>query len=119
MAKKVLVVDDEKDIRELLGDILKMGGYKVIFAEDGQQALKKCLKGVDLILLDINLPKLNGYEVLKILMENNKTRNIPVLIISAHESIGSITKFINLGAKDYLLKSSGMGKILEKVKKYI
>ena len=120
MAKKILIVDDEENIRELIGDVLKMHGYKVIFAVDGLDALAKSKDGkIDLIILDVNLPKMDGYEVFKCLLQNEKTKDIPVIVLSCAETIGTINKFMALGAKDYLLKSHGPTKLVDKIKKYV
>lgn len=120
MAKKILIVDDEENIRELIGDVLKIQGYKVIFAEDGLEALNKTAEEkIDLIVLDVNLPKMDGYEFLKLLRQNKKISKIPVIVLSCAETIGTITKFMDLGAKDYMLKSNGPAKLVDKIKKYV
>ena len=81
--KTILVVDDEKDIVEMLKYNLEKEGYKVVTAPDGKQALEQAKRNVDLILLDIMMPEMDGYTVNARLMENESTRRIPVIILTA------------------------------------
>lgn len=102
MEYTILVADDEKEIRELLRLYLKNAGYKVIEAEDGQQALELLQnKEIDLCLLDIMMPKMDGYHVLQ---ELRKESNIPVVIISAKGADSEKILGLNLGADDYMAK---------------
>jgi len=118
--KNILIVDDEDDIRNLMTEVLSFNGYNVLSARDGKEALSKIKKErVDLIILDINLPDINGYDVFKLILNNEKTKNIPVIIFSSSDTVSSINKFMVLGAKDYILKSEGMNQWLTKVKKYL
>ena len=98
----ILVADDEKEIRELLRLYLENSGYKVVEAEDGQQALDILRsKPVDLCLLDIMMPKKDGYHVLQ---ELRKESNIPVVILSAKDADSEKILGLNLGADDYMAK---------------
>jgi DNA-binding response OmpR family regulator len=100
-----LVVDDEQDVRDMLSIRLEMQGHLVAVAEDGSRALEMIqAQKFDLVLLDIMMPRLNGYEVLKQLKADILLRNIPVIVISAVDDIDSIVKCIEMGAEDYLLK---------------
>lgn len=102
MEYTVLIADDEKEIRELLRLYLENEHYKVIEAEDGQQALELLAKeNIDLVLLDIMMPKVDGYHVLRELRNNN---NIPVIILSAKDGDSEKILGLNLGADDYLAK---------------
>ena len=102
MEYTILVADDEKEIRELLRLYLENAGYKVIEAEDGQQALDLLHKEhIDLCLLDIMMPKKDGYHVLQ---ELRKDSNIPVVIISAKDTDSEKILGLNLGADDYMVK---------------
>ncbi|MFC1508163.1 response regulator transcription factor [Candidatus Omnitrophota bacterium] len=84
MAKKILVVDDEKDLVMTLSYRLKANGYEVVAAGDGEEALKKArTENPDLILLDLMLPKLDGYKVCKVLKSEEKYKNIPIIIFTA------------------------------------
>ena len=102
MEYTILVADDEKEIRELLRLYLENSGYKVIEAEDGQQALDFLRsKQIDLCLLDIMMPKVDGYHVLQ---ELRKESNIPVMILSAKDTDSEKILGLNLGADDYMAK---------------
>ena len=80
---KVLVVDDDSDIRELLSDVLQARGYEVIQADGGSEALKKAVKDKpDLIILDVLMPEVDGFAVIKSLKENPETDKIPVVILT-------------------------------------
>lgn len=102
MKYKILVADDEKEIRELLRLYLENSGYMVLEAEDGQQALQVFRsEKVDLCILDIMMPKLDGYRVLQ---EIRKESNIPVMILSAKDADSEKILGLNLGADDYMAK---------------
>ena len=102
MEYTILVADDEKEIRELLRLYLENSGYKVVEAEDGQQALDIMRsKQIDLCVLDIMMPKKDGYHVLQ---ELRKESNIPVLILSAKDADADKILGLNLGADDYMAK---------------
>ena len=102
MEYTILVADDEKEIRELLRLYLENAGYKVVEAEDGQQALDLFRSNeIALCLLDIMMPKKDGYHVLQ---ELRKESNIPVVIISAKGADSEKILGLNLGADDYMSK---------------
>ena len=102
MNYKILVADDEKEIRELLRLYLENSGYMVLEAEDGQQALQVFRsEKVDLCILDIMMPKLDGYRVLQ---EIRKESNVPVVILSAKDADSEKILGLNLGADDYMAK---------------
>lgn len=102
MNYKILVADDEKEIRELLRLYLENSGYMVLEAEDGQQALQVFRsEKVDLCILDIMMPKLDGYRVLQ---EIRKESNVPVMILSARDADSEKILGLNLGADDYMAK---------------
>jgi DNA-binding response OmpR family regulator len=102
---QVLVVDDNEMNRDMLSRRLERQGYHVIVAENGMRALELVAENAfDLILLDIMMPKLNGYEVLERLKTDQATRHIPIIMISAVDDLDSVVKCIELGAEDYLFK---------------
>lgn len=102
MRKTILVADDQKEIRELLRLYLENENYHVVEAEDGQQTLEILeSQKIDLCMLDIMMPKLDGYHVLQ---EIRKKNNIPVLIISAKDTDAEKILGLNLGADDYIAK---------------
>lgn len=101
----VLVVDDNEMNRDMLMRRLKRQEYEVIMAEDGEKALEMvATHTVDLVLLDIMMPKLSGYEVLERLKKDDKTRQLPVIMISAVDDLDSVVRCIEMGAEDYLFK---------------
>lgn len=101
----VLIVDDNEMNREVLSRRLERQGYTVAFAEDGQRALERIrAERYDLILLDIMMPKLNGYQVLEAMKTEGFLRHMPVIVISAVDELDSIVRCIELGAEDYLFK---------------
>ena len=103
---KILVVDDHRTTRLKLSLGLKQQGHTVVEAEDGRQAIQR-LKSepFDLVLLDIFMPEMNGYQVLEQMKKNQSLRNVPVIAISAHDELEDIVRGIELGADDYLPKS--------------
>ena len=101
----LLVVDDNKVNRLLLGRGLEQEGHKVSFAENGRQALDAMRShSYDLVLLDIEMPELNGYQVLEQMTGDVDLRNIPVIMTSALDEVDSVVRCIEMGADDYLTK---------------
>lgn len=102
---KILIVDDIKANRDVLSDMIEMLGHIPVLAENGLLALSTMKDQLpDLVLLDILMPKMNGYEVLDHMKENSALRYIPVIMISAIDDIDSVVKCIEKGADDYLTK---------------
>ena len=117
--RKVLVVDDEKPITSYLQKKLSKLGYAVSIAEDGEEALTKAFADVpDIILLDVKLPKLNGYEVCRTLKSDSRTKHVPVLILSAKAQVQDIDQGIAAGADKYLCKPMGFPDILTEIDRY-
>lgn len=101
----VLVVDDNREVRAMLAHYLKRLGHDVTLAENGRQALELArAQAFDLVLLDIMMPEMDGYEVLERLKSDPALRHIPVIVISAVEELESVVKCIKLGAEDSLSK---------------
>ena len=115
----VLIVDDEKSNLTILAEILK-AKYKVVLAKSGQQALERAIKQPpDLILLDIVMPEMNGYQVLYELKNNDALRNIPVIFISALRDDADEEKGLVLGAVDYISKPFSYPIVLARVNNHI
>lgn len=101
----LLVVDDDPTNRKILSDRLEIQGHNVSVADNGQRALEMiAVDAFDLILLDILMPEMDGYQVLKQLKSNKKSRDISVIVLSALEDVDSAVKCIEMGAEDYLSK---------------
>ncbi len=102
---RILIVDDNKVNRLLMGRDLEGQGHKIVFAEDGAAALASMgSEPFDVVLLDIMMPVLDGYGVLERLMSDPELRHIPVIVTSAMDEVESVVKCIEMGAEDYLLK---------------
>jgi two-component system cell cycle response regulator DivK len=102
---KVLIVDDNRDSRELLVKLLEYKGYHIIEAVDGVDALKKAIsQKPDLILMDQSLPKLNGYEVTKKLRQKQEFRHLPIVALTAHAMRGEKEKALQAGCDGYIAK---------------
>ena len=116
--KKILFVEDESALQKTFGDILKKEGYEVISALDGGTGLKLAKsKKPDLILLDLILPKMNGFEVLEKLKESPGTKDIPVIILTNIGRMEDIGRALELGAKTYLVKADyTLEEVVKKVK---
>lgn len=100
----ILVVDDEEDVVEVIGHFLEQEGYHVQKAYDGEEALQRASADTDLIVLDIMMPKLNGYEVCERLRSRVETETIPIIFLSAKSEEEDQVKGLMLGADDYLTK---------------
>jgi class 3 adenylate cyclase/CheY-like chemotaxis protein len=102
---KVLVVDDTEMNRDMLCAFLQADGHKTAVAENGKVGLAALnTDSYDLVLLDVMMPEMNGYEVLEAMKSNSCFRDIPVIVLSALDEIGSVVRCIELGAEDYLPK---------------
>ena len=117
--KKILFVEDESALQKTFGDILKQEGYEMVSALDGEVGLKLAkTQSPDLILLDLILPKMDGFEVLEKLKEIPETKDIPVIILTNMGRMEEIGKSLELGAKTYLVKANyTLQEVVEKVKK--
>ncbi|MFA6047200.1 MAG: response regulator [Parcubacteria group bacterium] len=116
--KKILIVEDESALNQALGEFLTAENFEVISALDGAEGAKIAIaKRPDLILLDIILPKKDGYEVLDELKSNDSTKDIPVILLTNLESAQDIQKAFEKGATTYLVKSSyKMQDVVKKIK---
>lgn len=117
---KILIVDDDKDIVERLEAKLKREGYKTVVAYDGRKALTKVSKDdPDIVLLDLMLPKLNGFDVLKKIRKEHNERWRPVIIVSARDEMDSLKKSYNLEADHYITKPCNLEDIMRGIKTMI
>jgi DNA-binding response OmpR family regulator len=114
---RVLVVDDEPDLVRILEFGLKAAGYQVDTANDGQEGLKKARElKPDIILLDLMLPKLDGYKVCRLLKFDERYKHIPIMILSARTQEGDQNLAHEMGANRFLTKPYEFAEILEHIK---
>jgi len=118
MAKKILIVEDDKFLRELIAQKLIKEGYNIVEAVDGEKGIKSVKEEKpDLILLDLILPGIDGFEVLAKIKEDPVLSQIPVIILSNLGQKDDIERGLKIGAVDYLIKAHFTpGEIIEKVK---
>jgi DNA-binding response OmpR family regulator len=118
MSKKILIVEDDKFLRELISKKLKGEGFSVSEAVDGEAGLKQ-IKEIkpDLVLLDLILPSIDGFEVLSRVKEDPAIKSIPVIILSNLGQKEEVERGLKLGAYDYLIKAHFTpGEIIEKIR---
>lgn len=114
--KRILVVDDEKDIRNLLKEALTLEGYETDLAEDGAQAVELLKKQPDLILLDINLPDMDGYQVCTAI---RSFVSAPILFLSARVEEPDRVMGFRAGGDDYIVKPFGMDELLARIEAHL
>jgi len=120
MPDKILVVDDEEDIVAALSIRLKAMGYDVIFAYDGMTGLSKARdESPNLILLDVMLPKIDGYKVCRMLKFDEKYRHIPVIMITAKVSDSNRKMGEEMGADAYIVKPFNPEELMSKIKELL
>jgi len=116
MAKKILVVDDEEDIAFSLARRLTAAGYEVICAEDGVEGLRRAqTENPNLIVLDLMLPKMDGYKVCRLLKFDERYKRIPIIMLSARSQEEDIALGREIGAEFYMTKPFDSGALLEKI----
>jgi DNA-binding response OmpR family regulator len=115
---KILIIEDDRFLRELIARKLKTEGYEVLEAVDGEEGLKRIKEEKpDLVLLDLILPGIDGFEVLAKAKEDPETAQIPVIILSNLGQREEVERGLKLGAIDYLIKAHFTpGEIIEKIK---
>lgn len=119
-AGKVLVVEDNQDSRELVVKVLTSRGYTVVEAVDGEDALKKAQEErPSLVLMDISLPKLNGYEVTRRLKAMEELRDVPVIALTAHAMKGDREKALEAGCRGYISKPINIRELPEQVRRFL
>ncbi|OGR86023.1 MAG: hypothetical protein A3A86_02775 [Elusimicrobia bacterium RIFCSPLOWO2_01_FULL_60_11] len=118
--KHILIVEDEIGLAEGLQARLNVEGYKTTIAYDGSAGLDAAKKiKPDLILLDIMMPKMNGWDVCRVLKTDPKTQDIPILMCTALGQIGDSEKAFQSGANDYVTKPYDMYRLMDKVKRFV
>jgi two-component system alkaline phosphatase synthesis response regulator PhoP len=119
-SKKILIVDDEEDLVETVRFPLEMEGYHVLVSYNGEDALNQARKeNPDLILLDLMLPKLDGYKVCRLLKFDDRYKHIPILMLTAKTQERDKTLGMETGANEYITKPFEMDDLIKKVKAYL
>jgi two-component system cell cycle response regulator DivK len=120
MMKKILIVEDNPMNMELILDLLEFYGHNITKAEDGIKALERLAETkFDIILLDMQLPKMDGLEVLDRIKKNPATADVPVIAVTAHAMKGSEEHFIEMGCVDYVSKPIDIHKFRALIDKYL
>jgi DNA-binding response OmpR family regulator len=121
MDKKLLIVEDDLILQKTLHDFLVEEGFSVSCASDGEKGVEMAFaEKPDLILLDIVLPKKDGYEVLAAVKENEETSNIPIVLLTNLGSLADVEKALELGATNYLVKADyKLEEVTKKIKEIL
>jgi CheY-like chemotaxis protein len=114
---KILIAEDERDIRDLVAFTLRFAGHEVFAASNGEEAVELAPKvNPDLILMDVRMPRMTGYEACKILKADPTLKDIPVVFLSAKGQENEIQQGLSSGAEDYLLKPFAPDQLTSRVK---
>jgi len=117
MAAKILIAEDERDIRDLVTFSLRYGGFEVVEAKDGQEAVEQAVAvKPDLILMDVRMPRMTGYEACRQLKSMDDMKHIPVIFLSAKGQEQEIQQGIDAGAEEYILKPFAPEDLVSKVR---
>jgi two-component system, chemotaxis family, chemotaxis protein CheY len=118
MPKHILIVDDSKTVRNLVAFIMKKEGFKVTTAEDGLDGLEKlyATEQVDLIVSDVNMPRMDGFTFIKNIREQEAYRDIPIIVLSTEGQDKDIETGLTLGANLYMVKPAQPEKMVRNVK---
>jgi len=120
MAKKILIVDDEEDIAFSLARRLIANGYETICAEDGCEGLRRAqTESPDLILLDLMLPKMDGYKVCRLLKFDERYKRIPIIMLTARSEAEDVELGLQTGADGYMTKPFDAAALLDKIKELL
>ncbi|MEA3359495.1 MAG: response regulator [Thermodesulfobacteriota bacterium] len=119
-ASKILIVEDNQDNRELIVKALRINGYKLIEAVDGEEAIEKAKsEKPDLILMDLFIPKIDGYEVTRRLKENDEFKNIPVIACTAHAMKGDMEDALAAGCDGYIPKPIDVRQLSNQINSFL
>jgi CheY-like chemotaxis protein len=114
--KKILIAEDERDIRDLIAFTLRFAGYEVLTANNGEEAVQMTQKELpDLVLTDVRMPKMTGYEACKQIKANPATQHIPVVFLSAKGQEAEVQTGLDAGGDEYLLKPFAPDQLTRKV----
>jgi DNA-binding response OmpR family regulator len=114
---KILIAEDEPDIRELVAFMLRFAGYEVVTASNGEEAVQGATREIpDLILMDVRMPRMTGYEACRIMKASPTLQDIPVVFLSAKGQESEIQSGLEAGAEEYLLKPFSPDELTNRVR---
>jgi CheY-like chemotaxis protein len=114
---RILIAEDEKDIRELISFTLRFAGHEVIATSNGEEAYNSTLQQIpDLVLLDVRMPRMTGYEACERIKADPSTRDIPVVFLSAKGQESEIQAGLQAGATEYILKPFSPDQLTERLR---
>jgi two-component system chemotaxis response regulator CheY len=118
MSRHILIIDDSKTVRNLVAFIMKREGFRVTSAEDGLDGLEKLYStpDVDLIICDVNMPRMDGFTYIKTVREQEAYRDLPIIVLSTEGQEQDIQEGLTLGANLYLVKPAQPEKMVRNVK---
>lgn len=120
MGKRILVVEDNSDNRILITDVLNSLDYEVIVAVDGEEGIEMASsEKPDLILMDLSLPKMDGWTATKHIKNNTELKHIPIIALTAHAMVGDRERAIEAGCDDYISKPLDLRELANKLQQYI
>src|SRR5690242_8573198 len=117
--KTVMLVEDNPHNRKIFSGMLQHAGFRVIEAEDGNQALEKAREQPDLILMDLSIPGVDGWEVTRRLKSDERSKAIPIIALTAHAMRGDEERALQAGCDGYLAKPISPKKVVEEVKRIL
>lgn len=117
---KILIAEDERDIRDLITFTLQFAGYEVVAGSNGEEAVALALQEIpDLILLDVRMPRMTGYEACAKIKEDPRTKDIPVIFLSAKGQDTEIQTGLDAGATEYLLKPFAPDQLTTRIQNFL
>jgi len=117
---KILIAEDERDIRDLIAFTLRFAGHEVSAATNGEEAVEMAPEvNPDLILMDVRMPRMTGYEACKVMKSNPDLKDIPVVFLSAKGQENEIQQGLDVGAEEYLLKPFAPDQLTKRVKEIL
>lgn len=120
MTKRILIIEDNQDSRILITDLLQSLAYTVLVAEDGVQGLTMAqAEKPDLILMDLSLPKMDGWALARQLKQDTELAHIPIIALTAHAMVGDREEALRVGCDDYVSKPIDMRELTSKLKHYL
>ena len=119
MSKRILAVEDQEDNMQILRDLLVSAGYEIIEAETGEQAIAAASQKPDLILMDIQIPLIDGYEVTRRIKADPSLKSIPIIAVTSHAMDGGEQKARDAGCDDFIAKPYSPRQLLATIRRYL